>query len=403
MLYLLQVTVYTGLMFLVYLIFLRNRPAHGFNRAYLLATALLPVLLPFISFPQMQQQMQAVNIAGLQLPEIRVGQGQQATVGNAATVAWAVYRVVAVFIFMLTARRWWQLGQFINRSEKQPVGDYTLIPNSGYGPCSWHKYIILPGSAQDEVVVQHELAHLRLHHTKDMVLLSILHIIFWPKIFLIWLRRELELVHEFQADAAVGGDRRAYAQLLVSSIFTGCTLPATHSFIIHPIQRRIMMLKKQKGKMSLITSMVLAGCAAGLVLTSIIGLQSCASKKWELKEEAETRSNSVIQEAHIYQTLTFAEKMPEYPGGSQAMMEYMSKNLKYPKEAKEKKIQGRVTVQFIVDMHGNVVMPEIKKSPDPSLSAAALDVVQKMPKWIPGEEKGQKVAVQYTLPIAFQL
>jgi TonB family protein len=98
--------------------------------------------------------------------------------------------------------------------------------------------------------------------------------------------------------------------------------------------------------------------------------------------------------------LKLAEKMPQFDGD---MMAYMVNNVKYPEEAREKKVQGTVYVQFVVDPTGAIVNPKVVESESGLLSVEALRAVNNMPKWIPGENGGQKVAVMMTLPVSFKL
>ena len=97
------------------------------------------------------------------------------------------------------------------------------------------------------------------------------------------------------------------------------------------------------------------------------------------------------------------EKMPEFEGGMDGMMSFLQKNIKYPAEAKEKGTEGRVIVQFVVNKDGSITDAKIVKSVSPELDAEALRVVKAMPKWTPGEQRGEKVRVQFTLPVQFKL
>lgn len=97
------------------------------------------------------------------------------------------------------------------------------------------------------------------------------------------------------------------------------------------------------------------------------------------------------------------EKMPEYPGGMSAMMEFIGKNIKYPVAAQKAKIQGRVVIQFIVDKEGNIICPRVIRGADPLLDAEAIRLTTIMPKWKPGMQRGQAVNVKYTVPIMFRL
>lgn len=98
-----------------------------------------------------------------------------------------------------------------------------------------------------------------------------------------------------------------------------------------------------------------------------------------------------------------AEQMPEYPGGMPAMFEFLMKNMKYPKDAEKQKVEGRVMVMFVVETDGSISDVKVAKKTFPSLDAEAVRVVQSMPKWTPGRDKGKVVRVQYTLPVSFRL
>ena len=97
------------------------------------------------------------------------------------------------------------------------------------------------------------------------------------------------------------------------------------------------------------------------------------------------------------------EQMPEYPGGMQAMIEFLQTNMKYPEDAAKQKVEGRVMVQFVVETDGSVSDVHVAKQVFPSLDAEAVRVVQAMPKWTPGKEKGKVVRVKYNLPIVFRM
>lgn len=97
------------------------------------------------------------------------------------------------------------------------------------------------------------------------------------------------------------------------------------------------------------------------------------------------------------------EQNPMFPGGNEALMKWLSKNLKYPASAQENGIQGRVLVQFVVNKDGSIVEPKVLRSVDPALDKEALRVVSTMPKWQPGKQRGKTVRVRFTLPVTFRL
>ena len=98
------------------------------------------------------------------------------------------------------------------------------------------------------------------------------------------------------------------------------------------------------------------------------------------------------------------EQMPEFPNGGMAgLMQYLSKNIKYPTIAQENGTQGRVTVQFVVNRDGSIVDAKVLRGVDPYLDKEAIRVISSMPKWKPGKQRGKAVRVKYTVPVVFRL
>lgn len=95
------------------------------------------------------------------------------------------------------------------------------------------------------------------------------------------------------------------------------------------------------------------------------------------------------------------EDMPKFPGGN--VQQWIAKNIKYPMIAQENNIQGKVYVQFVIEKDGSVSDVKVMRAVDPSLDKEALRVIQAMPKWIPGKQRGKPVRVSYTVPISFKL
>ena len=98
------------------------------------------------------------------------------------------------------------------------------------------------------------------------------------------------------------------------------------------------------------------------------------------------------------------ESMPEFPGGQQALFKYLGENVKYPVIAQENGIQGRVVCQFVVNKDGSIVdVVVVRSSGDASLDKEAVRVINSMPKWKPGKQRGKPVRVKYTVPVNFRL
>lgn len=97
------------------------------------------------------------------------------------------------------------------------------------------------------------------------------------------------------------------------------------------------------------------------------------------------------------------ESYPEFPGGMRALMEYLKKNLRYPKSCQQQKIQGRVIVQFMVEKDGSITEVQVLKSVHPEIDKEAVRCVNAMPKWKPGIQRDEPVRVRFTLPLTFRL
>ena len=97
------------------------------------------------------------------------------------------------------------------------------------------------------------------------------------------------------------------------------------------------------------------------------------------------------------------DQLPEFPGGIQAMMKFLSTNIKYPVEAQKKGISGRVIVQFVIMEDGTLDQAKVIRGVDPLLDEEALRVVKSMPKWKPGIDRGEAVKVRFTAPFMFNL
>ena len=98
-----------------------------------------------------------------------------------------------------------------------------------------------------------------------------------------------------------------------------------------------------------------------------------------------------------------AEVMPEFPGGDQAMMDFVAKNVQYPQEARDKEISGRVLVGFVVEKDGSITDVKVVKGIGGGCDEEAVRVVKAMPKWKPGKDKGKPVRVSYMMPFTFKL
>jgi TonB family protein len=155
-------------------------------------------------------------------------------------------------------------------------------------------------------------------------------------------------------------------------------------------------------KKTLLSSMI-------IILMGLLGAcNSNTSDKASLPEQSASENETATPVAievpdTLDKTYDAAEVMPEFPGGTKALLSFIAENLKYPQKAIDEQTEGRVIVQFVIDKTGKVSSPEIIRGVTSELDQAALDIVSALPDWKPGEQDGQKVNVKYTLPVVFKL
>ena len=150
-------------------------------------------------------------------------------------------------------------------------------------------------------------------------------------------------------------------------------------------------VQKAPEKISTTTSELVIGDGSGVVEGA------------DVKEAAPETAvdNAAGQEQPI--KFTVVQKIPEFPGGWSAFMQWLTKNLKYPESARNNKIQGTVVVSFIVNKDGSIASTKVSTSADPVLDAEALRVMKMMPKWKPGMDRNKVCRTMIAVPVVFKL
>jgi TonB family protein len=254
-------------------------------------------------------------------------------------------------------------------------------------------------------MLAHEMEHVKQRHSIDVIVMELVTILQWYNPFVWLLKRSLRENHEFLADhgALKPGTSSAAYRLLLLHVTLGQQPVLANNFNYSLIKNRIKMITKIKSSKASTLKLTMGVVATMALLTFF----ACETKQPGAKPvnqpaEKEQVANSlpVQPEEKIFSVV---EQMPQYPGGEQALREFIGKSVTYPDDAKKAGIQGKVYVSFVINKEGKVVNAKIIRSANPSLDQEAMRVIGLMPEWKPGMEKGEIVSVQYTLPISFKL
>lgn len=147
-----------------------------------------------------------------------------------------------------------------------------------------------------------------------------------------------------------------------------------------------------------------------IIITTKDAARYTATATWQPSSSTETSDDIVVvgmetetNEEINPEAFDVVEKMPEYPGGIEGLMKFLSENVRYPEAASKAGIQGRVLVNFIVEKDGRISNIHVINKVNDYLDAEAIRVVGVMPKWTPGMHEGKPVRVKYTVPISFRL
>ena len=340
----------------------------------------------------------------------------------------AIYLFGACCSFLITLFHLLQLYKLHKNSRPYKLdGVIVFIHNKrDFSSFSWlngiylYKDVLNYNNSDLHSLLIHEKAHIEKLHFID-VLMSQLFLIFqWWNPIAWLLKKELQRVHEYEADASVidsGVDEIAYQNLLIDNISINQFSGLTDGLNNCSLKKRIIMMQTKNFKKGAVLRILTVGGAA-LLAALIINVPVMASSLRSQADESIESSNiavvssseSSINEDYekfkkdgVYSAVEF---MPKYGGESDPslLMQDLARTVRYPENAYKKNIQGRPVVQFIVQPDGTVSDVKIVRKADDDLDAEAVRAVKALPKkWTPGYIGKKAVPCYFNLPITFKL
>jgi TonB family protein len=412
------------------------------------------VMLSEITVTPYRNVLEAVTVYGNDLSAT-----VEQAVLSVSLIVW-IYLAGVVFFLGRFLFRMVQIALLIQKNEVRKYDRLRLVfIEKPYSPFSFLNYVFVSRSLQNsegyDRMMAHEMEHIKQGHSLDVIVLELLTTFQWFNPFMWMLRRAIRENHEFLADQAVlrSGVNRGYYKKLLLSQFAGGQLVLTNNFNYSLIKNRIKMMSKIKSS-KLANVKITLGVITAVVLIFVF---ACEQKETEMQEsqvadkEAITIKSTLLEDGRMKMEGTAAdmeefkkrfanvnsfeietdslgniflvqkkeempktlkgdeqiffivEEMPEFPGGESELRKFIANNIKYPEVAQQNGIQGRVYVTFVVDKNGEVANARIARGVDPELDREALRVVNSLPQWTPGKQRGKEVNVSYTVPINFAL
>ena len=376
----------------LYVLLLKKETFFQTNRIYLLSALLLSFILPTVHTSWFGQSsiVEHIKYSVIAKP-IDVFASQQTATSHFTFLEFIarVYLIGIIIFSLYLLIRLLAVKKIILNSDNQ----------SSY---SFFKRIYLSESnSTNQLICEHENIHAAQWHSADILLMEIVIIFNWFNPLVYLFRKELKNVHEFIADEGalkLSGSKKEYAMLLFSQTFETPINNLVNPFFNQKLlKQRIMMIQKNKSQKSALLKYLLAVPLFVLMLT--LSSATIAEKEMVTKSEKAI----LFPQQKDDKVFTEVEHEPGFPGGLDKFFKFLQQNIKYPAEARKKKVEGKVFITFIIEKDGSFSNLRVLRDPGYGCGAEALRVMKLSPKWNPGIQNGHKVRVQYTMPINFTL
>ena len=447
--YSVKVAVCLALFYLFHKLLMSRDTFHTFNRFAILSMMLLSLVLPFVHLSLDSEtgiNRGTVALEGLVAQTVVADGGNG--VGDGLTLTQVLLATYVLGVVLFVGKALLSVGsllRLIRRARcvevRNGIRIYTM--QGDISPFSWFRYIIMSEKDWQEnrrEIVLHEMAHIRRCHSMDVAVCNMMIVFQWYNPAAWLLKRELQTLHEYEADEAVlsaGVDATHYQMLLIRKAVGERLFSMANNLNHNSLKKRITMMKikrtnpVQKAKIAFVlplAAMTVAAFASQKVenLSEKVEQESEAFSSVSdnpvvraVGETARVAAVKVQEDKALEEVSSMAmakdtaetksgkefpcipETFPQFPGGHVALFEYLSKNIKFPKSKENEDVKVRVVTTFTVEKDGSITDAKIVRSQGEAFDNEALRVINGMPKWIPGMQNGKAVSVKYTLPITF--
>lgn len=388
-LYSLKSVVIFSLLFIPYFLF-RGDTFFVRNRLYLLLALILSLVLPLLSF-NMDQNESRLNFV---LSTISINEKiEEAPVNSSELLPWLV-KVFLIISGLFLLRFFVSISNIILmilRNPKEKREKETIVWMKGPTDFSFFRYIFLSRDKYHPSIHQHERIHVQRFHSVDIILFELFRCFQWYNP-LVWVAlSEIRTQHEYEADElTVGKNKTEYQALLLSLVLEKDLVHMTNSFYYLTIKKRFTMMNKKRSPKRALTKTL---AVLPFVLLSA-GLFS------NIHRPEDNNDQTVLHYSTGAKSDTLA---PEFKGGNEAFVKYLSSSIKYPEKAKKDKKAGIVVVSFVIDKSGKVKNTLVKEGVSPELDKEALRVINSMPAWKAGSVGGKAIETELCVPISFKL
>lgn len=427
--YFLKVNIALAVFYITYRLIFHKDTFFQLRRFTLLAFFAIALIYPFWEINEQIKTSIDIQPITVNLPEILVSASETAAFPWTDFLFYGYLFVTGLlllrFVIQLSA-----ISRIIKDSKTAIInGKQVHLLEKPASPFSFFKWIFIhpQGYKEEEVheIITHETVHQQQLHSLDVIICELFTACCWINPFVWLLGKEIRNNHEYIADDAVvrtGFNTKNYQYHLLKFTNYKTTAVLYNYFNVLSLKNRInMMNKKRTNSSAKVKYLLLLPLTVALVFLGNNSAEaSNLAKKTAMVSDNKstlnikivdgpTESDNMSQDEKKYKTadgeevLTVCDELPIFPGGMQKLFQYLGENIQYPEEAQKNEIEETIILAFFILKDGSVSEIKVLKGENELLKKEAIRVVEAMPKWTPGKQKGEPVNVRYVMPVSFKL